>query len=82
MNDRMSRAQVPLLALACAGIIAAALLWHSGGNRYELGSLGTGVLVRLDRRTGEIAACFPRSARDEDGQLITIVCNGRPRDSD
>jgi hypothetical protein len=71
MSPRLQAAVI----LASAIILAAAILAHARMTRYQLvDKQGTPTLLRLDRLTGKVVACLPRSL---DGpERLEYHCDG------
>jgi hypothetical protein len=70
----MSRA-TPIAVLGAGLLIAGAIVYHTQVGRYQLAVLASGMLARIDTRTGDTAVCLPQRAGD--GETFVIPCNGR-----
>lgn len=65
--------------LLAGGLIAGALVYSAVSQRYGMDSAGGGLVVRLDRMTGEVAACMPDSVDVAGGtgqQRLRFDCSG------
>jgi len=66
---------IPLAILVVGLAVAAAVVYSAETGRYQAQSVGNGMLVRLDTRTGATDVCIPQRASD--GERYVIPCNGR-----
>ncbi len=70
---------LPMRNLAISVVLAALLLstsivWHAHALRYEVAQITDGMVVRLDRETGETVACLAH--RGSDGVPVVAACTG------
>jgi len=63
----------PRAVIVGAIILAAAIVYHATGRRYELAGVADGMALRLDRRTGATAACVTQRL---DNGMYVAPCTG------
>jgi len=76
--DSLPDKSIARALLIGSALLAAAVIWHAEGQRYELAG-DSDYAIRLDRRTGETTVCIRRRGPVGGTPDMVAECDGMRR---